>query len=161
MSHRDAAGLEAAASQTRPLPSLPSVVPGCSWHGKWPLSHRSSWFLLFLSGINRPLLLCFIPLTASAPASCCAVCLCWSPGTMVGDCVYFSRNGRCLLFDKVNLSLGWQTYWEGNNPRLDCASGMKGRHFSLSSSRLFWAVWCPRVGRGGEVPHWREETPNL
>lgn len=124
------AGLEAVASQpTRALPSLPSAVPGCSWHGKWPLSHRSSWFLLFPSGINRPPTLRFIPVTARAPASCCAVCLCQSPGTTVETAFFFSRNGRCLLFDKVNLSLARQTYREENNPRLGCASGVKEGSF--------------------------------
>lgn len=132
-------GSNAAASRprralsSRPFLSLAAAVPGCSWHGKWPLSHRSSWFLLFLSGINRPLPLCFIPVTAGAPASCCAVCLRQSLGTMAETavCFFSSRNGRCLLFDKVNLSLARQTYWEENNPRLGCASGMKGRRFHL------------------------------
>lgn len=125
-------GSNTAAPQARhALLSLPSTVPSCSWHSKWPLSHCSSWFLLFLLGINRPLPLHFIPITASAPASCHAVCLCQSLGTMAETVFFFSRIGRCLLFDKVNLSLGQQMFWKENNPHPHCASSMKGRHFHL------------------------------
>lgn len=87
-------------------------------------------------------LLChiYIPLTASAPASCHTVCFHQSPGTIREDST-FSRNGRCLLFDKVNLSLAWQTYWEENNPCHDYASSMKWRYFHLVVS-IYSGQFC-------------------
>lgn len=47
--------------------SHPSTVTGCSWHSKWPLSHRSSWFLL-LQGINRPPLPHLYPANSKCPS---------------------------------------------------------------------------------------------
>lgn len=83
--------------------SLPSAVPGCSWHSKWPLSHCSSWLLL-LWDFNRPPLLYFYPANSKCPSKLPRCLFPLVPGDHQRDDV-FSRSGRCLLFDKVNLSL--------------------------------------------------------
>lgn len=103
---------------------LSSTIPGCSRHSKWALSHCTSWLQLFLLGINRPLPLCFIPGTASTPASCCTVCLCGLQRQQTLIFFLQEMTGVCFLARKV--CLAQQTYWEENNPHLDCPSSIKG-----------------------------------